>query len=749
MTRHHLTFILALAVTVCVSQGAQASVTNLVRNGGLEAADPQHPDWPQGFAPSRVDKVAGVASEGAPLIWEQTGHRGDRSLSIENRTEQELGYWTTSAQVKPDTLYTLGAYVRCARESGQPEILVSPAGKTFRDPGGHDFYVAPVTNWQYYTQTFRTVPGQDGLEIELVLYQRPQQKVWFDDLSLVETSSLPQMTGACPEAGAVAAGGVTELLCQPAQDPQRYVFEYARDPWFVREVTQVGPLDAPRCALAKPLAAGTWHWHVGVLDDEGLPHFADALSFLVPVGSSDFRRADTTPPAAFRPRPAPDSSMASGAVAISARLADACSGVDVSSVRLLVDGADVTRAATVTPDGVTYCPQSPQATGVHSVEVRVCDAAGNAGNPLRWRFGVDAPVPVAARFDDKGSLLVGGAPYFPVGLYSYCCNPGAGASAEKLMAVASDAGMNGQLVEDEGSQETLDRLLANGMKVLLQVRSGLAASTDAEKSREALVDKGALRWKAHPALLGYWADEPDSTDPACMALAHDTIKQADPDHPAVWCLCVPDKYKQNAASADAIMPDIYPVPSAPLDLIVRQLKQAAADAGGKPVWFIPQVFDWVITGGGKVSSPVDFRPTADEIRAMTYLGIVAGARGIFYWASDTAATNDIVWYPAQWDELLKIAGELRYLGDALTVPPVAAQVQVEASGDGLYSAEWLRGDKTILVTVNASAGPIEAKFGLPGPKTVRCLFENRYLASPTREFRDLFRAYEVHVYELG
>ena len=737
--------LLLLILAVGFSRGG---IVNLVPNGSFEKPDPQQPDRPEGFAVSRHDAVVGATSQGGVFTWEETGHWGKRSVAIENKTREDFGNWQATVPVKPETSYTLSVYTRCQSESGAPEIVVAPAGKSFQDPGGHDFYLPAVREWNEYQQTFKTVAGQTTLTIALVLYNRPNQKVWFDDLSLVETASLPQFTISWPEPGAVLSPGEVEFLYQPVGQAASYVLEYARDPYFTRGVVQVGSLETTRFRPPQPPAAGTWYWHLGVTDDSGRPHFSPPQAFLISRGGSLFQHADTTPPAVFRPQPAPDSTVEGANPVISACFSETCSGVATGAARLLLDGREVTREAKVSSEGITYRPPVPLAKSLHRVEVTVNDAAGNRSNALAWRFGVGVPVQVTGRFDKQGRFLLNGQPYFPVGLYSYCCNPGTGVFGESLMARAADAGLGAELVEDVGSQDTLGMFLKHGMKVMLQVGGGLRASADEEKAKEALVTKGAVQWKAHPALLGYWADEPDSLAPEVLARGYATIKSNDPDHPAVWCLCQPEKYKQNSVSLDAIMPDIYPVPTTPLSVIYTQLQKAAQDSGGKPVWFIPQAFDWKITSGGKVNSPAEWRPTAAEIRAMTYLGIVAGAKGIFYWASDTASTNDIVWYAAQWDEVLRIGGELRYLGNVLAGGPRAANVKVETTGEGLYHAVWADGERQICVVVNSAQAPVEAEFTWPESKRVRCLFEDRSLPKPTRQFSDLFRPYEVHVYEL-
>jgi hypothetical protein len=74
-----------------------------------------------------------------------------------------------------------------------------------------------------------------------------------------------------------------------------------------------------------------------------------------------------------------------GRTTLFARLSDDRSGVDTSSVRLLVDGLDVTRDARVTRDEVQY--RERLGRGRHHAELLVRDRAGNLARNS-WSFFV-------------------------------------------------------------------------------------------------------------------------------------------------------------------------------------------------------------------------------------------------------------------------------------------------------------------------------------------------------------------------
>ena len=83
--------------------------------------------------------------------------------------------------------------------------------------------------------------------------------------------------------------------------------------------------------------------------------------------------------------------------------------------------------------------------------------------------------------------------------------------------------------------------------------------------------------------------------------------------------------------ADIIWTDPYPIPSRPVTMVSRWVSDAVSIAGpSKPVWAVPQAFDWNVWNKGKIDQA--HRPTPEEERCMTYLALVHGAKGILYWA---------------------------------------------------------------------------------------------------------------------
>lgn len=69
---------------------------------------------------------------------------------------------------------------------------------------------------------------------------------------------------------------------------------------------------------------------------------------------------------------------------------DVGAGIDAASVRLSLDGADVTSAATIDAVGARFEPAAALADGEHAAEIRVADRAGNLAT-TSWSFEIGEP----------------------------------------------------------------------------------------------------------------------------------------------------------------------------------------------------------------------------------------------------------------------------------------------------------------------------------------------------------------------
>jgi hypothetical protein len=86
--------------------------------------------------------------------------------------------------------------------------------------------------------------------------------------------------------------------------------------------------------------------------------------------------------------PKNNETVAGIAVSVSASFEDTGGGVDARSVKLVIDGQDVTRGASITPQFVTW--RGDLRAGTHNVELTAADTAGNAVRQ-NWSFTMAGP----------------------------------------------------------------------------------------------------------------------------------------------------------------------------------------------------------------------------------------------------------------------------------------------------------------------------------------------------------------------
>jgi hypothetical protein len=193
---------------------------------------------------------------------------------------------------------------------------------------------------------------------------------------------------------------------------------------------------------------------------------------------------------------------------------------------------------------------------------------------------------------------------------------------------------------------------------------------------------------------------------------------------------------------------------------VAQIVDAAKKAVGdkKPIWAVLQAFGYQNEkhkGWGWKREP-----TYQEMKAMTYLAIARGARGIFYYTYH-GSQYFIKGSPRHWEELKAIVGELRAIYPLLISPVILDfELDITELGKDQASLFWtvrevseenaLIKAGTYLVVVNSTNRPVMASFWLKKHQStdIKVILENRKLVSTDGNFSDSFAPYGVHIYNL-
>jgi hypothetical protein len=144
-----------------------------------------------------------------------------------------------------------------------------------------------------------------------------------------------------------------------------------------QDVTALARVDATGVVYQapSPLAAGGHMVHLTLADTAGN---AAELQWSFSVDASGPEIAGLVP--------ANGTELAADVLpTVSATFLDGGSGVDISNVRMLIDGADVTSQAQLSASGVSYTASTALAEGNHEVQVSAADVNGNTTEAI-WAF---------------------------------------------------------------------------------------------------------------------------------------------------------------------------------------------------------------------------------------------------------------------------------------------------------------------------------------------------------------------------
>ena len=363
------------------------------------------------------------------------------------------------------------------------------------------------------------------------------------------------------------------------------------------------------------------------------------------------------------------------------------------------------------------------------------------------------------RLDDAGTLWCGSTAVFPVGIYSV--------DAAEIPAVPT-ASFN-TICSPYFAQGTssgplyLDAAAAAGFRFIPGFPTEVIKQRNTaymENYVRAIAGKGSL-------LVYYLFEEPASANISVAdgEFAFQKVKQLDPSHPV---MCVDFLYPdmlQYRNCFDVFGFDSYPIGNTRLGTWCARLHEVIAGVAPKPVWLIGQAF----SGHDATGADLWAEPTDAEQRCMTYLAILAGAKGVIYYmhgrAGDSYYVKD---HPAHWDYLRRLGSELKELSPVLLAPAGTRAVSCDQPGIDLMLKEYE--NKLFLIAANWSCEGPATGGHFPGKRLENVRISIAGLAGRTAEligsagvdsgtrgrevamasgsFTDSFDPYAVHVYRI-
>ncbi|GBE02590.1 MAG TPA: DUF192 domain-containing protein [Nitrospirae bacterium] len=255
-------------------------------------------------------------------------------------------------------------------------------------------------------------------------------------------------------------------------------------------------------------------------------------------------------------------------------------------------------------------------------------------------------------------------------------------------------------------------------------------------------------------ILGFYiADEPEirSVPLGLIRKKIKEIEQYTPDLPYFMAIVRPRYVKAYSDAADIILMDQYPIPNQPLTWLSESIDIAGRDAYDRDIWAVIQAFggkQWKSSGWGRL-------PQYREMKALSYLSIIHGARGLLYFTYKSMRDNKV-----HRDNVKRLVGELGAFGEVFLSgnsrrlkyrpsdlyktgfdgePPVHA---------GIFRAD---GRTSYLIAVNTIDKTVRGEI-TDIPEGIRYFDEffsdGRYVVK-NRSVRGIFAPYEVKIYVSG
>jgi hypothetical protein len=397
-----------------------------------------------------------------------------------------------------------------------------------------------------------------------------------------------------------------------------------------------------------------------------------------------------------------------------------------------------------------------------------------AGGTPTYRYPDHRIVRVPARvrdelrvwYDERNVTYLGGKPRFVLGLYTtsgYATSRASYAAGHNGWGIArmAEAPMNMLINYHLGRAPIpalmtyMDELHARGIHYLQTVNfyhrdDAQYRQIDYPAAREGEAELN--RWvartlAAHRGLAGFYTADERPADMVPRVFAQQRVLAAAAPGTVTYAV-LGDGLERQAPlwrdAADVIGLDPYPLvkPRGQNDLaMVGEWTRIGQDAvkGSRPLWMVIQYFPLTSAGGW---------PTEAELKAMSWMAIIEGARGLLYWSygeKGLAWVKDPKMREEKWGDLVRLTKEIHALEPVLLAPDadVARSSSPAVRALGKRTADGAR----YLFAYNTTAAPVAVTWTLAAPATGVVDLDAQAPAPNERErFASTFGPYEVKRY---
>ena len=238
--------------------------------------------------------------------------------------------------------------------------------------------------------------------------------------------------------------------------------------------------------------------------------------------------------------------------------------------------------------------------------------------------------------DRRQRTIVDGKPFFPLGMYFTGVN-------EKLLDYYAQGPFNCLMPYNWPTREQLDACQRRGLRVIYPMERAYPGGkpiTHSTKRGNDYVREMFENVKGHPAILAWYiCDELPASMDWALRERYALLRELDADHPT-WCVIYePENYRPFLGGYDIAGVDPYPIGNhgdakATAISIASSWPQEARRAmfGFRPMWNVPQAFNWAWYRKDEYGRPGVDMPTEDEFRSMTWQSVAGGANGLVYYS---------------------------------------------------------------------------------------------------------------------
>jgi hypothetical protein len=319
----------------------------------------------------------------------------------------------------------------------------------------------------------------------------------------------------------------------------------------------------------------------------------------------------------------------------------------------------------------------------------------------------------AACIDGHNRLIHEGRPFFPLGMYWGSIN-------KDELAIYADGPFNCLMPYGQPSPQQMDLAQEKGLKVIYTVKDiyygtdGCPKDIRTDADEQAHIKAKVEAFGRHPALLAWYLNDELGVEMMPRLVGHRRWMEAlDPHHPTWVVLYQVDNVRQYIDSFDVIGTDPYPIPDRPAAMAGEWTrKTVAAVCGARPVWQVPQVFNWACYRATEAEKKRCRPPTFEEMRSMAWQCIAEGANGLIFYSWFDLRRDTARPFAESWPLVKRMGQEIKDLIPVLLSVESAPSITVEPAS-GLCHRVWQSGDTTTVVVVNSGTEARTTRLGFP------------------------------------